>query len=273
VQVEGSFGRGSVPTFDHARFWRGRRGILSHIYTDIVFIKKYDVDNAVLSEQKRFIKHGLSPENLRQYVSWIEQETRDYFTYDCTCIIRTSHYTRRWKGEKGTDELSQAVAELTIMTASRCLMGKEVRAQLDETVADLYTDLDKGFTALNFMFPYLPLPSYRNRDAAHIKMRNLFMDIMKERRNKNDMDNSDMLQALMDCEYRNGERLTDREAACLMIALLMAGQHTSSTTGTWCLSYLAQHPEIRCVVNLDYTLIPQKLRAPGRAKANFGRES
>ena len=145
----------------------------------------------------------------------------------------------------GSGELAQAMAELTIMTASRCLMGKEIREQLSETVADLYCDLDKGFTPLNFLFPYLPLPSYWNRDRAHIQMRNLFLDVMKTRRANDNMENSDMLQALMDSEYRDGRKMTDREVACLMIALLMAGQHTSSTTGTWCLAFLAQDKTLR----------------------------
>lgn len=124
-------------------------------------------------------------------------------------------------------------------------MGKEIRAKLSEKVAELYCDLDKGFTPLNFLFPNLPLPSYWNRDRAHIQMRNLFMGIMKARRESGDMQNSDMIQALMDSEYRDGMKMTDREVACLMIALLMAGQHTSSTTGTWCLAYLAKDAKLR----------------------------
>ena len=81
-------------------------------------------------------------------------------------------------------------------------------------------------------------------------MRTLFLEIMKQRRENNEVldeddENSDMMRALMDSEYRDGRKMTDREVACLMIALLMAGQHTSSTTGTWCISFLATHPEIR----------------------------
>eukprot|EP00158_Paraphelidium_tribonemae_P002881 Partr_v1_DN25751_c0_g1_i1_m74634 putative Cytochrome p450 len=190
----------------------------------------YDVENAVLMEQKRFVKHGLSVENLRLYVGLIEEESKAYFA--------------RWTGPTGQGELAQAIAELTIMTASRCLMGKEIRAQLSETVADLYCDLDKGFAPINFLFPSLPLPTYWRRDKAHIEMRNLFLRIMKERRVNNDLENADMLQALMEAEYRDGKAMTDTEVACLMIALLMAGQHTSSTTGTWCLSYLMTRPEL-----------------------------
>jgi len=214
----------------------------------------YDVPNHVLMEQKRFVKHGLSPENLRSYVPMIEKETRDYFKrwIDSAAQSGTDGLL------KGTGELSTAIAELTILTASRCLMGYHIRKYLSETIAELYCDLDKGFTPLNFLFPWLPLETYRKRDEAHVKMRDLFLSIMGKRREKearrqagevlddsDEEDNSDMMRSLMDSEYRDGRKMTDREVACLMIALLMAGQHTSSTTGTWCLSYLANHPEIR----------------------------
>ncbi|KAL7750809.1 Lanosterol 14-alpha-demethylase [Sorochytrium milnesiophthora] len=190
----------------------------------------YDVHNAVLMEQKKFVKGGLSNENLRAYVGMIQSETEEYF--------------KRWDGTDGMAELSRALAELTIMTASCCLLGKEIRAQLDETVAELYHHLDQGFQPINFLFESLPLPSYRRRDIAQQKMANLFLNIIKERRQTGRMDNQDVLQSLMEAEYKNGQPFSDKEAAHLMIALLMAGQHTSSTTGTWCLSYLTANPAI-----------------------------
>ncbi|KAJ3370272.1 Lanosterol 14-alpha-demethylase [Allomyces arbusculus] len=190
----------------------------------------YDTSNPVFMEQKRFVKAGLSAENLRSYVPLIEAETLNYFT--------------RWQGQQGEGELATALAELTIMTASRCLMGEEVRSKLDESVAQLYHDLDQGFQPINFLFEKLPLPTYRRRDIAQKKMADLFLDIMKERRATGRTNNNDVLQVLMDAEYKNGTKLTDIEAAHLMIALLMAGQHTSSTTGTWCMSFLAANPNV-----------------------------
>lgn len=54
----------------------------------------------------------------------------------------------------------------------------------------------------------------------------------------------DMIAALMEQSYKNGRKLGDREIAHIMIALLMAGQHTSSATGSWALLRLASRPEI-----------------------------
>ena len=76
-------------------------------------------------------------------------------TFDCMCnlfrmrraIISSSitidisrvnclknSFLRRWKGPRGSGCAGQAIAELTILTASRCLMGKEIREQLSEKV-------------------------------------------------------------------------------------------------------------------------------------------
>ena len=54
----------------------------------------------------------------------------------------------------------------------------------------------------------------------------------------------DIISALMSQRYKNGRELSDREIAHIMIALLMAGQHTSSTTGTWSILHLADNPEV-----------------------------
>ena len=46
---------------------------------------------------------------------------------------------------------------------SSCLFtGKEIRAKLDESMAQLYMDLDGGFTHAAWLLPgWLPLPSFR----------------------------------------------------------------------------------------------------------------
>lgn len=45
--------------------------------------------------------------------------------------------------------------------------------------------------------------------------------------------------------YSDGRKLTDDEIAGLLIGLLMAGQHTSSTTSAWLGFFLAQNKAIQ----------------------------
>lgn len=137
------------------------------------------------------------------------------------------------------------MAEVTIYTASRSLQGKEVREKFDASFAELYHDLDMGFSPINFMLPWAPLPHNRKRDYAQKKMAQTYMDIIQARRKTGgEKDSEDMIWNLMSCVYKDGTPVPDMEVAHMMIALLMAGQHSSSSTIAWILLRLASRPEI-----------------------------
>ena len=53
-----------------------------------------------------------------------------------------------------------------------------------------------------------------------------------------------MIAALMSQKYRAGRPLKDHEIAHIMIALLMAGQHTSSASCSWALLHIADCPYV-----------------------------
>ncbi|KAL1961188.1 hypothetical protein VTO42DRAFT_3133 [Malbranchea cinnamomea] len=193
----------------------------------------YDCPNWKLMEQKKFIKFGLTTEALRSYVPLIEDEVRNY--------IKTSG---KFKGESGIWDVPPAMAEITIFTASRTLQGEEVRAKLNSSFAKLYHDLDQGFTPINFIMPWAPLPRNRKRDAAREKMKEIYMDIIKQRRQGAQKKSHDMIWNLMECAYKDGTPIPDKEIAHMMISLLMAGQHSSSAVGSWIMLHLAANPEI-----------------------------
>ncbi|KAL4811561.1 cytochrome P450 [Aspergillus unguis] len=194
----------------------------------------YDCPNSKLMEQKKFVKYGLTSEALRSYVQLITAEVEDF-----------AQKSPVLQSDKGIIDVSKTVAEITIYTASRALQGKEVRDKFDSTFAELYHDLDMGFAPINFMLPYAPLPHNRKRDAAQKKMAETYTEIIKARRKSNDRgDSEDMVWNLMSCVYKNGTPLPDIEIAHMMIALLMAGQHSSSSTLSWILLHLARNPKI-----------------------------
>lgn len=137
-------------------------------------------------EQKRFVKVGLSTDNFRTYVGMIEEEVEDFLKTDPAFSVFQANDINEW----GSFDVAKALQEITILTASRTLQGKEVRENLDKSFSGLYNDLDGGFTPLNFMFPNLPLASYRRRDRAHIKMSEFYVDIIKKRRAGGDVSNT-----------------------------------------------------------------------------------
>jgi len=150
-----------------------------------------------------------------------------------------------FQGQKGTVNVPSVMAQLTIFTASRSLQGQEVRSKFDASFADLYHHLDMGFSPINFMLPWAPLPHNRKRDFARNKMIQTYSEIIQKRRS-NDVkkDSEDMIWHLMDCRYKDGKPVPDHEIAGIMIALLMAGQHSSSSTIAWIILRLASRPDI-----------------------------
>ena len=149
-----------------------------------------------------------------------------------------------FKGSRGTVQIPKVMAQITIFTASRCLQGIEVRKKLDTTFADLYHALDDGFQPINFMLPWFPLPQNRRRDIAQRKMTQIYADVIKARRAGAEKNSEDMLWSLMGSVYKDGTPMPDNEIAHMMIALLMAGQHSSSVTSSWIMLHLAAQPEI-----------------------------
>lgn len=192
---------------------------------DIVF----DAPHSVFMEQKRFIKGGLNIDTFRKDVPLILDECKMFWDkFDKT----------------GTVDAYKMFGSLIINTASRALLGPEIRNALDDGVAQLYYDLDQGFRPLNFMFPNLPLPAYRRRDEAREKLATLYEKIIENRRRNKDVHHDDLLQALMDATYKDGSPLPDHHICGILTAALFGGQHTSSTTSAWCILELAHRPDI-----------------------------
>ncbi|KAJ2421949.1 Lanosterol 14-alpha-demethylase, partial [Coemansia sp. RSA 2524] len=202
----------------------------------------YDVPNSVLMEQKRMVKAGLSIENFRAYLPIFVQEINQYVD-------------KHWTAREGTVDLLQSVSELIVMTASHTLLGPEIRAKLHEGVADLYHTLDSCFTPLHFLFEWLPLPSYYASDRAHAELDSIFGAVIAERRKRVDEKHTDMLDALMASRYKNGEPLSDKHVGNMLIALLMAGQHTSAATTTWALLNLAANPDVVANVRAEVATV------------------
>ncbi|EIM91312.1 cytochrome P450 [Stereum hirsutum FP-91666 SS1] len=201
----------------------------------------YSVPNEVFMEQKKFVKFGLTTENFRAYVGMVQNEITQFMEHEPAFQTWQMNDINEW----GKFDVLKVLQQVTMLAAARTLQGKEVRDGMDKSFAALYEDLDNGFTPIHFMFPKLPLPSYRKRDIAHKKMTEYYLNILKNRRDgKSVMEDTDMLAALSNQKYRDGRTLPDTEIAHIMLALLLAGHHTSSTTGSWALLHLASRPDI-----------------------------
>ncbi|KAI0775324.1 cytochrome P450 [Trametes elegans] len=202
----------------------------------------YDCPNEKLMEQKKFVKVALTVEKFRAYVGMIEDEIKDYLNTDPNFGAYQTNDVNEW----GSFPALKTFSEITILSASRTLQGQEIRAAITKDYAQTYSDLDHGFTPIHWMVPGLPLPSYRRRDAAHDRMSQFYQSILRHRReHPEEQQEDDVMNSLMKQRYRDGTALRDHEIAHIMIALLMAGQHTSSSSLAWVILHIAARPDIQ----------------------------
>ena len=177
----------------------------------------YDVAPELMSEQIGFLSPSLREGAMRNYVDIMFDETR---------ALADS------LGTAGVIDLPHALNELTVKIASRCLLGEEVRAQVDSGFAEAYHELQGGINVLGFFFPRAPIPAHRRRDQARREIADIFERIMAARR-RSGAAPEDFMQALMQARYKSGRALNDDEITGLLLTVLFAGQHTSAVLGAW----------------------------------------
>src|SRR5439155_18917746 len=129
---------------------------------------------------------------------------------------------------------------LTNFTSSRCLLGKEFREGMTEEFAAVYHDLEKGVTPLAYINAHLPIPSFRKRDKARVRMVEMITNVIRARL-RDRRQGEDFLQTLMEARYSDGRALTENEITGMLLAGMFAGHHTSSVTTAWTLIELLQN--------------------------------
>jgi len=191
----------------------------------------FDSPINLMYEQIKFIKSALVVNQLKKHASIIENEARSFFE-------------REWSNSGEVDMLDN-MNRLTILTASRCLLGREIRSnpKVAGEFARLYHDLEGGLNPIAFFFPNAPIKAHKIRDRARAEIAELFGKFIKQRRQMppGEEKPDDMLQILIESEYKGGIPLDDATIIGMMIGTLFAGQHTSGITSSWTGFYLLKH--------------------------------
>lgn len=189
------------------------------------------------NQQLKMLMPALRDKPMRGYASLIVDEVNGM--------------VKDW-GQRGEVELSEFMKQLTIYTSSHCLLGAEFRYELTEEFAQIYHDLEGGVTPLAYNFPNAPIPAFRRRDKARVRLQALVTDIMQRRLKKTEPSN-DMFQMLIDAEYEDGSKPNAYEITGMLIGAIFAGHHTSSGTAAWVLIEMLKHPHLmrRAVEEVD----------------------
>jgi sterol 14-demethylase len=162
-------------------------------------------------------------------------------TYAQVIVREVEQMIADW-GDTGEIDLLVFMKELTIYTSSHCLLGDEFRYELNEEFAKIYHDLEKGVNPLAFVFPYLPLPVFRRRDKARVRLQELVTGIIAKRAQKPEK-SEDAFQILIEAKYDDGSHLSAHEITGMLIGTIFAGHHTTAGTAAWTLLELARRPE------------------------------
>jgi len=187
----------------------------------------YDVTPELMDEQLGFVMPALRDARMQTYAQAMEEEAQAF--------------TETW-GNSGEFDLLEALNELTVFIACRCLIGREFRRRLSAEFARSYRDLEAGVNLVAFYKPNWPLPKMHRRDRGRAQIVRLISSVLDERRRRGPGD-EDFVDTLVQARYANGKALTDDEIVGLLLTLIFAGQHTSAVMAAWTGILLLQHPE------------------------------
>ena len=182
----------------------------------------YDAPRPVMQQQLKFTAKGLNTQHMQRHAERIVSEAEAFFD--------------SWP-QQGEVDLLHEFSRLIILTASRCLLGEEIRNSVHERFASLYQTLSDGMSHISFFWPYAPTEAHRRRDAAREEIRKIFAPVIAARRLELQSDaaaeHDDFLQVLIESRYTDGSAATDEEIGGMLLAALFGGQHTSNITATW----------------------------------------
>ncbi len=199
----------------------------------------YDAPPDKMNEQLKMLLPALKDRRMRTYGEIIVKEVEDSIA--------------QW-GEEGELDLVDYCRVLTNFTSSHTLLGKEFREGMTDEFARVYHDLERGVTPLAYLNAHLPIPSFRRRDQARVRLVEMISEIVAQRRHSG-REGEDFLQTMMDAQYKSGVHLNDDEITGMLLAAMFAGHHTSSVTTAWTLIELLKSPQYleRMLGQLDAT--------------------
>jgi sterol 14-demethylase len=186
----------------------------------------FDAPVERMNEQLQMIMPLLRDQIMRSYPPIIARESEQLVS--------------RW-GATGVVDLLEAMKELTLYASCHCLIGEEFRRGMTDEFAKTYHDIERGVQPLAYFFPNLPIPAFRRRDAARARLQAMIEEYMSQREGRGKKD--DGLQRLLEVKYSDGTSPTAHEVTGILIALMLAGHHTSAGTAVWIILELLRNPQ------------------------------
>ncbi len=158
-------------------------------------------------------------------------------------------------GESGEMDVTAAMLRLTQFVAGRAFIGPDFQQELGEVFWQQYDAISNALDPV--LPPNLPLPKFRRRYQARLKIRTVFNQLIQKRR-ENPSEYEDLITILLNYPMKDGEFLTDEMIMNMFMGLLFAGHETTAGQAAWTITLLLQHPEYLKLVQQE---IEDKLSA------------
>lgn len=198
----------------------------------------YDTETSIMMEQLKFITSTMTTSGFQRFVTVFQEEA----------ALKTQGMGLPTADNPRQIEAFEMLSDLIIYTASRCLLGDDVRQYLTgRNMAKHYRDIDNGVSPISFFFPNMPLPSNISRNRARQAVSSVFRELIKTRKeqmSRREEVSQDVLTELLRGRYKTGERLPAEHVIGILIATLFAGQHTSSIASTWTLMNIINNEQV-----------------------------
>jgi sterol 14-demethylase len=180
---------------------------------------------AVYERQRPLFHVPLRPSRVRPFVDVMQEEIRQW--------IATLP-------AQGTFDLAEVVAPVVQSVSVRCLAGDAFAREAGPDFWEQYRILGESIDPV--LPPWLPLPKFRQRDRARMRIEAMLRDVVAETR-RGSSAGSDFMAELLETPCGDGRMVSDEEAVSLLLGLIFAGYETTVGQAAWAVIQLLQHQQ------------------------------
>lgn len=188
-------------------------------------------------KQRRSIQPGFHRQRLERISKIMVEQINEYMDTVLDKYVDTNQEI----------DLADEMAKLAFKVITKSLFGKAFEDDKLEIIGDMISS-SQQYVMNQTRKPYLKPWYHINGDHAENerlkKIRDKIIISFIEERKRSGEKVDDLLDMLLETEYEDGSRMTNKQLLDESIVLLVAGHETSAVTMTWAWYLLGSHPEI-----------------------------
>lgn len=161
-------------------------------------------------------------------------------------------------GESGEMDIMEEMRLVTRSVAGHAFAGANFRNEIGPEFWKAYLDIAQSLSVI--LPPDWPLPRYRRRDRAKVKIRNILGRLCQQRRQAPDA-YDDVISLLLNTPLDDGTYINEQEVADLWLGLIFAGNDTTARQAAWCVLLTLQHPSILARLQTEVEVLNDNIDA------------